>query len=188
MPSHLLPTPDAFPSSLASSTMKIETRRCAKCRSFHPITSFPFRQRGALKNIDRTMNCEKCVNNVKAHRERKRLKCDEDKENRPPLDSQTSQPERLPLCKLSDFLCILETRQNALNIEARYFQLWTECLALYPIPHFSRKSVHHMWSQINCQAWTRHEDQFESAKILLTLYSDFSSRQTYTRTTRFQYP
>ena len=45
--------------------------------------------------------------------------------------------------------------------------MWTECLALYPVPRFSRKSIHHLWSQINHKLWTRDEDQLKSAKILL---------------------
>ncbi|KAJ7494991.1 hypothetical protein FB451DRAFT_1387091 [Mycena latifolia] len=46
-------------------------------------------------------------------------------------------------------------------------QLWDEILEKIPIPPFTRKVIHSMWSEINSKEWKRDIDEVKSAKIIL---------------------
>ncbi|THU75985.1 hypothetical protein K435DRAFT_601431, partial [Dendrothele bispora CBS 962.96] len=45
--------------------------------------------------------------------------------------------------------------------------LWTEITKRWPNPTFTRRSIYHIVANIKRQKWQRHEDEYESAKILL---------------------
>ncbi|KIJ39519.1 hypothetical protein M422DRAFT_174975, partial [Sphaerobolus stellatus SS14] len=99
--------------------MEVETRRCPKCKSVKPITTFPLLKKDASKNIGRT-NCEHCAAAGRQHRAAKKMKISEhNKENIAPLLTTLTTTEQLSVCKLDDFLKILEARQNVLEFEAR---------------------------------------------------------------------
>ncbi|KAL0562974.1 hypothetical protein V5O48_019104, partial [Marasmius crinis-equi] len=55
-------------------------------------------------------------------------------------------------------------RQNA---SMRPSQLWTEILARFPNPKFSRASIYSMWMAISSQEWKRDADELKSARVLI---------------------
>ncbi len=46
-------------------------------------------------------------------------------------------------------------------------KLWTEILKKYPKPAFSRATVYARWAQNDRKHWKRHDDEFNSALVLL---------------------
>ncbi|KAJ7756443.1 hypothetical protein DFH07DRAFT_742593 [Mycena maculata] len=57
------------------------------------------------------------------------------------------------------------------NSKMRSFQLWKEILKTYPRPAFSQKAVYNLWSKHQQTQWRRHDNELESAKILLKEFS-----------------
>ncbi|KAJ6538671.1 hypothetical protein DFH09DRAFT_930214 [Mycena vulgaris] len=50
-------------------------------------------------------------------------------------------------------------------------QLWKEILKSHPRPAFSQKAVYNVWIKQEQTQWRRHENELDSAKILLTEFS-----------------
>ncbi|KAF8177715.1 hypothetical protein K438DRAFT_2180966, partial [Mycena galopus ATCC 62051] len=50
-------------------------------------------------------------------------------------------------------------------------QLWKEILKTHPHPEFSQKAVYNLWLKHQQSQWRRHENELESAKILLMEFS-----------------
>ncbi|KAJ6601866.1 hypothetical protein DFH09DRAFT_1270764 [Mycena vulgaris] len=50
-------------------------------------------------------------------------------------------------------------------------QLWKEILKSHPRPAFSQKAVYNFWIKQEQTQWRRHENELDSAKILLTEFS-----------------
>ncbi|KAJ6517844.1 hypothetical protein DFH09DRAFT_1098638 [Mycena vulgaris] len=57
------------------------------------------------------------------------------------------------------------------NSKMRSFQLWKEILKSHPRPAFSQKAVYNFWIKQEQTQWRRHENEPDSAKILLTEFS-----------------
>jgi hypothetical protein len=51
------------------------------------------------------------------------------------------------------------------------FQLWKEILKTHPRPAFSQKAVYNFWIKQEQTQWRRHENELESAKILIAEFS-----------------
>jgi hypothetical protein len=54
-------------------------------------------------------------------------------------------------------------------------QLWKEILKSHPYPAFSQKAVYDLWFKQRQTHWRRHNDDLESAKILLKEFSQANS-------------
>ncbi|KAJ7718501.1 hypothetical protein B0H14DRAFT_3011233 [Mycena olivaceomarginata] len=57
------------------------------------------------------------------------------------------------------------------NPKMRSFQLWKEILKSHPRPAFSQKAVYNLWNKQQQTQWRRHDDELESAKLLLKEFS-----------------